>query len=253
MVQGCAAACPCVNSGDFMTRIIIFGDLHANWEALLALQQAELRPDAILCLGDVVGYGPDPKRCLDAVRNSAARFIQGGHDRAVGGGASYGHPGLLQATWAYTRSMLSVADHEFLSALPASQTFEQAGARFLMTRLPPDNADTESQMLITLSQARLRDMFADVDADVILLGGPHIPAMRQIGQKVIVCPGSLGLPRYGVSDPTFVAWEDGRLQIHHLHYHPDKTIQKLSLLPLDPEYIQTLQNVLKTGGLEARS
>ena len=43
-------------------RIIIFGDLHANWEALLALQQAEPQPDLVLCLGDTVGYGPDPKR-----------------------------------------------------------------------------------------------------------------------------------------------------------------------------------------------
>ncbi len=235
-----------------MTRIIIFGDLHANWEALLALQQAERRPDAILCLGDVVGYGPDPKRCLDATRNSATRFIQGAHDRAVGGGADNGRPGLTQATWAYTRAMLPPADREFLAALPATQTFDYAGARFFMTRLAPDDDDTESQMLITLSQARLREQFAAIEADVILLGGPHIPAMRQIGDKVIVCPGSLGLPRYGVSDPTFVAWEDGRLKIHHLHYHPDTTIQKLSLLPLDPEYILTLQSALKTGGLETR-
>jgi hypothetical protein len=77
-----------------------------------------------------------------------------------------------------------------------------------------------------------------------------VPAMRQIDNRLIVCPGSLGLPRYGVSDPTYAAWQDGRLQVHHLHYHPQDTIQKLSLLPLDPEHVLYLQSVLRTGGLE---
>ncbi len=67
-----------------MTRIIIFGDLHANWEALLALQQAEPRPEVLLCLGDIVGYGPDPKLCLDSIRDNATHLIGGQHDRAVG-------------------------------------------------------------------------------------------------------------------------------------------------------------------------
>jgi hypothetical protein len=53
-----------------------------------------------------------------------------------------------------------------------------------------------------------------------------------------------------VSDPTYAAWQDGRLQVHHLHYHPQDTIQKLSLLPLDPEHVLYLQSVLRTGGLE---
>ncbi|NOR84421.1 MAG: metallophosphoesterase, partial [Ardenticatenales bacterium] len=39
-------------------RILIFSDLHANWEALLWMQRAEEQPDAILFLGDAVGYGP---------------------------------------------------------------------------------------------------------------------------------------------------------------------------------------------------
>ncbi|GAB4528690.1 MAG: metallophosphoesterase family protein [Anaerolineae bacterium] len=241
-----------------MARIIIFGDLHSNWEALLALQQAEPRPDAVFCLGEIVGYGPDPKRCLDAVRAGATHLIGGRHDLAVGeltqALASEERPAreddLWQATWAHTRSLLSAGDRDYLAALPGELTVEMAGVRFYLTRFTPDDAETETRMLITMSQARLRELFGDVEAEVILLGGPHVPALRQVDGRLIVCPGSLGLPRYGVPDPTFAAWEDGRVQIHHLHYHPEDTIRKLSLLPLAPEHRLCLQSILRTGGLE---
>jgi predicted phosphodiesterase len=244
-----------------MTRIIIFGDLHANWEALLALQQAEPQPEVVLCLGDIVGYGPDPKRCLDAVRARATHVIGGRHDRAVGSSQiSHREDDLLEATWAHTRSVLSAADRDYLASLPEKLIVEIAGARFCLTRFSPDDVEAETHMLITMSQARLREHFGEIEADIILLGGPHVPALRQIDNRLIVCPGSLGQPRYGVADPTFAAWEDGatstgaastgRLQIHHLHYHPETTIRKLSLLPLDPEHVGRLQSILRTGGVE---
>ena len=51
-------------------RIAILSDVHANLEALTAVEQAlaALRPDRIVCLGDVVGYGADPGPCCDRVR-----------------------------------------------------------------------------------------------------------------------------------------------------------------------------------------
>jgi predicted phosphodiesterase len=122
--------------------------------------------------------------------------------------------------------------------------------RFHLTRLLPDDLETETQMLITTPQVRLREHFGHLEADVILLGGPHVPAMRQIDDKLIICPGSLGQPRYGVSDPTFAVWHKGRAQIHHLHYEPHTTARKLSLLPLAPEHRLRLQSILQTGGLE---
>ncbi len=233
-----------------MTRIIIFSDVHANWEALLSLQQAEPRPDAVICLGDIVGYGPDPKLCLDAARSNANYLIQGQHDLSVGDSRALEHSqkdDLLEGTWAHTRSMLSAKDRDYLALLPTDMTIELAGVRFHLTRFPPDGRDIETQMLVTMPQSRIREMFGHIEADIILLGGPHIASLRQIDGKLIVCPGSLGLPRYGVSDPTFAAWQDGQVKIHHLHYHPDETIRKLSLLPLDPEHVMHLQSTLRTG------
>lgn len=236
-----------------MTRIIIFADLHANWEALSALRHAEPRPDAILCLGDLVGYGPDAERCIDVVRTHATHAIGGWHDRAVVDSRLRAADELLEATWAYTRSVLPETQRDYLGRLPSHLDVELAGVRFHLGRLSPDDLGVESTTLITLPQARLRQLVEGIQADFILLGGPHIPALRQVGKQVIVCPGSLGYPRYGVPDPTFAAWQDGQVTIHHLHYYPGATIQKLSLLPLDPEHVLRMQAVLRTGGLEHRA
>ncbi len=230
-----------------MTRIIIFGDLHANWEAWLALQQAEPRPDAVLCLGDTVGYGPDPKRCLDSVRMHATAAIQGRHDGAVGGDDFAPNHHDLSGSWLHARSTLSEDDHQYLRTLPPQANVTVNGVSFYLGRLPPDDGATETFSLITTSTARLQALVDHIDAEIILLGGPHVPAMRQVNGRLIVCPGSMGLPRYGVPDPTFAAWQDGRVQIHHLHYHPETTIRKLSLLPLAPEQTMRWQSILKAG------
>ncbi len=64
-------------------RIGVFSDIHANWQALEAvIADSEGEIDEGLCLGDVVGYGGDPVRCLDEVRKRKWPTLIGNHDRA---------------------------------------------------------------------------------------------------------------------------------------------------------------------------
>ena len=63
-------------------------DIHANLEALEAVLREvdERKPDQILCLGDVVGYGASPNECLDLVRARCKTVLLGNHDAAASGG-----------------------------------------------------------------------------------------------------------------------------------------------------------------------
>ena len=65
-----------------MTRIAFISDIHANMEALNAvLQEIDKHgADMIICLGDVVGYGPNPKECIDIIRSREIPTIKGNHD-----------------------------------------------------------------------------------------------------------------------------------------------------------------------------
>ena len=66
-------------------KIAILSDIHANLEALQrALEYLnENKVDKIYCLGDVVGYGPNPNECVDLVRDNCEVILMGNHDYAV--------------------------------------------------------------------------------------------------------------------------------------------------------------------------
>ncbi len=66
-------------------RIAIISDIHSNLEALTAVftEANKLGYDELICLGDIIGYGPDPEPCLDLVFNNAKMIIKGNHEQAV--------------------------------------------------------------------------------------------------------------------------------------------------------------------------
>jgi putative phosphoesterase len=235
-----------------LTRILIFSDLHANWEALLALLAAVPdRPDAVFFLGDAVGYGPDAKLCVEWLARHVTHAVRGNHDHALFDHAALDDAqaleGEAEATLLHARRVLGAADLDFLRALPQTAAVELAGARFFLAHGSPANPLYGRPDLLLTPQAKLREMLDGVEADFVLLGHTHIPALRQVGHTLIVNPGSLGQPRYGSPDGTFALWEDGRVQIHHLHYDHETTQAKLALLPLAAEQRHRLQHTLATG------
>ncbi len=232
-------------------RIIIFSDLHANLEALTALRTVEKPPDALFFLGDSVGYGPDPAACLAWVRANVQYAVQGDHDRATANGGEFSSPQeyreLAIATREHTLRQIRHADRMYLRNLPPTLRVELGGARFVLAHGSPREPFGAGIDIATASENSLRAELEGVDADIVLLGHTHVPALRRVGNIHIVNPGSLGQPRHGLPSATFAAWEDGRLQIHHIDYDPKPTMNKLNLLALDPDVTERLQELLEKG------
>ena len=63
-------------------RIAILSDIHANLEALESALNyvSENAIDKIYCLGDIVGYGPNPNECVELIANKCDQVIMGNHD-----------------------------------------------------------------------------------------------------------------------------------------------------------------------------
>lgn len=101
-------------------RILVLTDLHANATAFAAaLDCAAGRWDTSVCLGDVVGYGPDPHEVVAMLRDLGTETIRGNHDKAVAGlmDTSDFNP-VAKAAVDWTRSQLSADDLAWLTALP---------------------------------------------------------------------------------------------------------------------------------------
>ncbi len=227
-------------------RILIFSDLHANLEALNALQRVETKPDALVFLGDAVGYGPDPAACVAWLRSNVTWVVKGDHDDAAASGAECASPiewrSLAQATCETAHAILPRSALDYLGALPPARAFEIGGARFWLAHRAPEGLDS-----LTTSDAVWQTAFEQNPADVFLFGHTHIPLLRREGKAWVVNPGSLGQPRHGLPSATYAVWDDGVLRIQHIDYDPTITIQKLALMPLDPEYLLRLQQTLARG------
>ena len=101
-------------------RYLILSDIHANATALDAvLEAASGRWQKAVCLGDLVGYGPDPNEVIDRIRSLPAITIRGNHDKAVSGvaDAEEFNP-IARAAVLWTRETLQPENREYLEKLP---------------------------------------------------------------------------------------------------------------------------------------
>jgi predicted phosphodiesterase len=101
-------------------RFLILSDIHANNTALqAAIAAVEGRWDRVLCLGDVVGYGPDPNEAMDLVRSLDPVMIRGNHDKAACGitdASDFNPVARIAAEW--TTSQLRPENLQLLRDLP---------------------------------------------------------------------------------------------------------------------------------------
>lgn len=101
-------------------RYLVLSDIHANSTALEATLSAVTgRWERVVCLGDVVGYGPDPNEVIDRVRTLNAMTIRGNHDKAACGlvdAEDFNPVARTAATW--TREHLRADNLTYLQQLP---------------------------------------------------------------------------------------------------------------------------------------
>ncbi len=102
-------------------RYAIFSDIHGNLQALQTVLAdiREKKPDLLICLGDLVGYGASPNECIDEARASGAEILAGNHDHAATGQLDIQYfNDFARAAILWTRATLSDERLDFLAALP---------------------------------------------------------------------------------------------------------------------------------------
>lgn len=97
---------------DEATRIGLLSDIHGNAVALKTVLDDMGPVDALVCAGDIVGYGPSPEECLHMVRERDIPTVVGNHDREVVRGMTW------ESGDEYARRTLSTEEIEWLADLP---------------------------------------------------------------------------------------------------------------------------------------
>ena len=234
-------------------RIAIISDVHANIEALDAVLAhiTDQHVSDIVCLGDVIGYGPNPRECIGIVRN--ARFsLMGNHEEAV---MFYGEDfnPKARASLEWTKDQLNSREYDktenydlwnFLGTMQQVVEDEDVmythGSPRVPTReyvVPADSRNTE----------KMAGIF-DLIKKVCFIGHSHIPHiytsdmkhaspdalggaidLRKLGddRKILINTGSVGQPRDGDNRASYATFDGNIVRFHRLEYDVQTTVDKI--------------------------
>jgi len=226
-------------------KIVIVSDVHANFDALSVLPQSY---DELWVLGDLENYGPEPAAVVDFVKSEAAVVVRGNHDQSIGFSEDprFSPPfrEMAEATRRYTDSVLKFGHKHFLRNLPLYLEKQRGESRFYVCHAVP------SDPLFGYCEAespRWGQEAHEVDADVIVVGHTHVPAMRRFGPCVVVNPGSLGQPKTRGPKARYAVWEGGEFKLKSFPYPFENTATKIQNLPIDARVRNELSRILRTG------
>jgi diadenosine tetraphosphatase ApaH/serine/threonine PP2A family protein phosphatase len=213
-------------------RYLIISDIHGNLGALEAVLADAPAFDTIWCLGDLVGYGPNPNECVERVQDFPLLSLAGNHDWAALGKLdlrSFNADAREANAW--TQSELTSAVREFLIGLPTHTQRDDV----YMAHASPREPLWEYILDANLAYAN----FAHFSTPICLVGHTHIPLVFELDEqrkrcrtsippfpapltlgssRMIINPGSVGQPRdgdprasYAILDEEDTSWEFRRV------------------------------------------
>ncbi len=233
-------------------RRAILSDIHGNLEALKAVLADVQSQDCeqIICLGDIIGYGPDPKACLDAAQQFDA-CILGNHDLA----ALFDPEGFSNAAEQaiiWTRKQIESGDTpeacyrrlEFLAHLPRTRREGQLLFVHGSVRNPVNEYVFPEDVY---NHRKMEKLFSMIQR-VCFQGHTHVPGVfssdmsfqtptelnnrYQINEeKIMVNVGSVGQPRDGDWRSCYVIVEEPWIEFRRVEYPIDKTVEAIHAIP----------------------
>jgi predicted phosphodiesterase len=227
-------------------KVLIIADVHGNLEAL---KEVLADPhDALICLGDVVGYGPEPGACVRRILDEAALVLRGNHDHALATGAAPGCPPsfqwLAEATAQLGAAQLSSTERASLPELPLRASHIIDGIPYHLVHAAP--TDPMYRYLEPTSDGWAREV-REIGPEVLLVGHTHIQFRHHVAGRTIISPGSVGQPRHGDPRAAYMVIEDGTFSFCRVAYRVERTVAVLERSGIEPAAAAALTQLLRTG------
>lgn len=212
-------------------RALLISDIHANANALNSVLAAAGEVDAVWCLGDLVGYGPDPNECITRIKELPNLIcLQGNHDAAaLGHLALEGFNVDARTSIEWLRKQLIPESSAFLQSLEPRR---EVGNVTLVHASP-----RQPMLEYLLDTYSVAENFAYFDTDFCFVGHTHVPVLfsfrdhmvhlevprpdtqTHLEKRSIINPGSVGQPRdrdtraaYAIFDNETNMWDYQRVE-----------------------------------------
>jgi hypothetical protein len=235
-------------------RYAVIADIHGNLEALQVVLAdiKEQKCTHVVCLGDVVGYGANPKECLDIIRGMNIPVVKGNHDEYIGVDVNpdgFNDAAAEAVTW--SRAQLTEDDRKWLRELK----YFRLVANFSIVHATLDAPQRWGYVFEKLEAAA---SFTYQNTQVCFFGHTHVPVAFvrdatvrggtyskfkvEPGKKYFVNVGSVGQSRDGVAKATYVIFDvtEGTIELRRLDYDMATTQQKILDAGLPPRLAERL-------------
>jgi len=264
-------------------RLAIISCIHGNLEALDAVLADVQRRDinSILCLGDLVGYGPFPDETVARIRELGVPTVLGCWDEGIAQddedcGCAFvsEEEGLLgaMAFW-WTATQVSDGTKAFLGKLPMSLAFDLPCGRLVAVHGSP--ASTSEYLTESTHELVLLERAARVGCDLLACGHTHVPYVKRLAgtlevrsqatlkdrvyrsrsaqaapqhlvtlaPKTIINAGSVGEPRHGGTEATYTILDthSGDVELCEVAYDLEKTLHAMRMREVPPEFLERLR------------
>ena len=186
-------------------KIALFSDVHANLLAFEALLQDidKIKPDAIYCLGDLVGYHIYPNEIIDEIRKRGIATLKGNHDEKVENILTTPES-LLKPSKEYAYHLIREDNREYLNALPAhiKLEFKLNDENINLVFAHGSTRSIDEYILVDTNEDYVLAMMQEVGADLLFVGHSHKPYHRILKAtdgtfKHVINLGSVGKPKDG--------------------------------------------------------
>jgi len=242
-------------------KILVLSDIHGNSIALAKAIESAGNYDYLWVLGDLVDYGPEPHIVIDMIRDlDPDVIVRGNHDHAVAFNTDCRCNDQIHELSVYTRmnislKLLSREQVLWLRTLPLKKEVSVDNKKYYIVHGSPSNplygylipSSDRGEMLSYLKQTPFSTK--PVDADVVLVGHSHIAFKTMFDEKLIANPGSIGQPRDGSPNPSYMIIDTEKDSITHIRieYDINAVISKYIGLGIEEKYLEWLKRILVSG------
>ncbi|MDJ0356606.1 metallophosphoesterase family protein [Paenarthrobacter sp. PH39-S1] len=218
------------NTRRMLRSVAVLSDIHGVLpvlEAVLA-EPAVLRADLIVVAGDHAS-GPQPVQVLDRLASlgDRVRLVRGNADRELVALARGEYIEIPDEVTPWAVAQLTAGHVDMLAALPPSVTVEVDGfGPVLFCHATP--RDDEEVVLVDSRLERWAEVFAELPEEIrtVVCGHTHMPFVRLVDRRLVVNPGSVGMP-YGRPGGQWAVLEDGSVTLHRTRIDVDAAVARV--------------------------
>ena len=227
-------------------KIAVISDIHANIYALMsALEDIDNeKVDTIICLGDLVGYGPHPNEVVSTIRRRNIICLKGNYDSSVVDNeySFIRENSINRFSLPWAVNELREENRVFLDNLPSTISLNIAKKNILFVHGSPnkineyllENGENTSEIMKSLKE------------DILVCAHTHLPCAKEFGNKLFINCGSIGKPKIGRPNSTYciidiTKFGGVKVKTKEISYEVKKIIKDMTMLKFPQDLIRSFE------------